>query len=224
MPTTLTHRPAPAAQNLSRAASHILFADDAAALANIHERDLNLVVWQRNLPLVLNSFAAALSWHRFDEEHRITISEAPALLQRILAQLSPAASAGRRLLSGDLCALVGLYGRLAGCDRVSIRLEATDGNSCSQFHVDWLGLRLVVTYAGPGTQFLPEWAVDRKALLANPENVCRNEAAITEVPAGAVALLKGSGYVGKAGYGIVHRSPPIAAGKGRRIIFVIDAA
>ncbi len=207
-----------------RAVTNAIVVPDGPSLARIQEHGLNAVIWERKLPPFFLAYARALSRHTLDEEHRIAVGGAPARLQQILDRISPAPSSGRRALGADLAQMVSLYARLSGCSAVFVRLEAVAGDASARFHVDWLGLRLLVSYAGPGTQYLPEWAVDRDALLTNPDGVCRDVNAIAQVPTGAVALFKGSGYAGQTGFGAVHRSPPLSAGTERRLVFVINAA
>lgn len=197
---------------------------EATALSRIHERNLNAVIWERQLPRFLLAYAKALARHSLDEEHRFALGVAPARLQQIVDRVSPAPSSGRRALVADMAQMVSLYARVSGCSAVFVRLEAVAGDASSRFHVDWLGLRLLVSYAGPGTQYLPEWAVDRDALMTNPDAVCKDANAIAQVPTGSVALFKGSGYAGQTGFGAVHRSPPLSAGNERRLVFVINAA
>jgi len=197
---------------------------DAASLLRIHERNLNAVIWERQLPRFCLAYAKALARHNLDEEHRFALGVAPARLQQIVDRVSPAPSSGRRALVSDMAQLVTLYARIAGCSAVFVRLEAVAGDASSRFHVDWLGLRLLVSYAGPGTQYLPEWAIDRDALMTNPDAICKDTNAIAQVPTGSVALFKGSGYAGQTGFGAVHRSPPLSAGHERRLVFVINAA
>ena len=46
---------------------------------------------------------------------------------------------------------------------VTLRLETTATDGCRRFHIDHTHLRLLCTYRGPGTEWLPEGQVDRVA-------------------------------------------------------------
>ena len=81
-------------------------------------------------------------------------------------------------------------------------------------HVDRVGVRMLVTYSGPGTEWLADADVDRARLgeagqdLPDDQNgVMRPGAVIRSVAPFAVTLLKGEAWPGAEGFGAVHRSP-----------------
>lgn len=85
-----------------------------------------------------------------------------------------------------------------------LRLEVIDRQSCPKFHQDSVHVRLLVTYAGPGTEYVS---------LDSPEQA-------SQAPVGSIVLMKGSKHPTNAGT-ILHRSPPVAAGE-RRLCLVLD--
>lgn len=106
--------------------------------------------------------------------------------------------------------LLGLAEILAA-DEPTISLEAA---SCPRFHVDRIGIRMLVTYRGPGTGWLPDAQVDRRWLDAagmgcpdEQNGVMPQVAEVLQVPTWAVALLKGEAWPKAEGFGVVHRSP-----------------
>ncbi len=109
------------------------------------------------------------------------------------------------LLAADAGHLSGIFAGIAGCSRVAVRLEGVTGDSCRRFHVDQVPLRLITTYAGPGTQW-----------LIGEEGVAR----VHDVPTGGVALFKGRGRT--PDIALLHRSPPIADTGNHRLVLVID--
>ena len=117
-----------------------------------------------------------------------------------------AAAAGAAFPPAVTADAAGLARRLAaiiGARRLRIRLERVTGDACTRFHADHLTLRLLVTYAGPGTEWrtVPDGPVRR-------------------VPAGSVAVLKGLRLMAEPQ--ILHRSPPIAARGLRRLFLAVD--
>ncbi|XKE46878.1 DUF1826 domain-containing protein [Halomonas organivorans] len=109
---------------------------------------------------------------------------------------------------------------------VGLRLRRLDAPMCPRFHCDNLPVRLVTTYLGPGSEWLPETAVNRAGLGAptpGKPDIVREEAAIRRLEAGDVALLKGSGWVGNEARGLVHRSPAMGNGQ-PRLLLSIDPA
>lgn len=124
----------------------------------------------------------------------------------------------------DIVTLAEAVACLFDTQDVGLRLRRLDAPMCPRFHCDHLPVRLVTTYLGPGSEWLPESAVDRAGLGAprpgKPE-IVREEDAIRRLEAGDVALLKGSGWVGNEARGLVHRSPAVGAGQ-QRLLLTID--
>lgn len=82
------------------------------------------------------------------------------------------------------------------------------------FHVDRIPCRLITTYLGTGTNWLPHQSVNRSKLGAGNGGLSDSESGLypagnnieTLLP-GDVALLKGELWEGNEGAGMVHRSP-----------------
>ncbi len=51
-----------------------------------------------------------------------------------------------------------------GARRVGLRLRVLDKAMCPRFHVDHVPVRLITTYAGVGSEWLAEGAMDRRQL------------------------------------------------------------
>ena len=73
---------------------------------------------------------------------------------------------------------------------------------------------MLVTYCGPGTEWLPHHHVDRRWLgeagMGRPDDqngVMRDGSTVRRAPAFGVVLLKGEAWPGARGFGAVHRSP-----------------
>lgn len=103
------------------------------------------------------------------------------------------------------------------------------GDQCRKFHVDYVHLRLLCTYLGPGTEWLRDEDVNRE-LLGAPfecpeqanEAVQRQPGRVRHLRLGEVAILKGEAYPGQPGFGLVHRSPPISQAGLARVFLSIS--
>ncbi|MEE4301173.1 MAG: DUF1826 domain-containing protein [Pseudomonadales bacterium] len=120
--------------------------------------------------------------------------------------------------SAWLCDLVDGFACLNDASAVGIRLSHLRGPMCPRFHVDHVPSRMIVSLAGPGTEWLPADAVrrDSDGRIAQdpaPESVQR-------LAPGSIGLLKGAGFDDGRAPGVVHRSPP---GKEDRILLTLDA-
>ena len=109
-------------------------------------------------------------------------------------------------LRADIQALAGLFADLCQASAVRVRLEASDTVTCPRLHVDAVGLRLLCTYAGPGT----EWQ--------------DGTGTIRRMPAGHVGLFKGRAWPDDSPR-TLHRSPAVShlpAGQRARLLLCID--
>lgn len=184
------------------------------ALAPILEPGVNIAVWRRPLPAGLPPCLAPLMAEApFVACAEDTPDAALAVLAgKLSAPLPP-------VLAADILLLARGFASLIGESRVRIRLEALVGLGCRRWHADAVGLRLLCTYRGPGTEWLdlPGGAriargLDPAALPATPRRL----------GAGDVAVLKGESFPGNAGQGCIHRSPPNPGDAPARLVLCLD--
>lgn len=124
----------------------------------------------------------------------------PDELKAALHYLPPA-------LAADIDDLVRRFAALTGKLTIRLRLEAVEGDACRKFHADYTDIRLVTTYAGPGTDIRQTPAED---------------APVTRIGTGDIALFKGKLFPGKPPV-LFHRSPPIEGTGERRVVLVLDS-
>ena len=97
---------------------------------------------------------------------------------------------------------------LTGSANVRMRFEHVIDDSCRKFHVDAVGLRLLCTYAGAGTEWVDGAGKVRRLTTMQ------------------VAVFKGTAFL-DAGPRVLHRSPPLSVGPlaGQpRLVLCIDTA
>ncbi|WP_238964879.1 DUF1826 domain-containing protein [Pseudomonas sp. AF32] len=196
--------------------------DTPGVLTQILEDGVNLAVWQRQLPLHISDFAAMM----LSMDQSLAESWVLDLPEEDSQPELNGLAAGFSDLHGyegfvaDVTWLVGAFACLLGAQRVGLRLRILDKAMCPRFHVDHVPVRLVTTYAGPGSQWLAEGAMVRQC-LARPEAEPRDPRLIQQFRSGDVALLKGEKWQGNEGFGLIHRSPEPAPGE-RRLILTLD--
>ncbi|HDY86267.1 hypothetical protein LCGC14_0471080 [marine sediment metagenome] len=200
-------------------------ANDPAILAEIYQESVNLCIWQRQLSKSVTDYVDWLLATASNRELRI-IAESNDVISVILNALP--AHDGLSALAGDINVLATMFADLFDLKRIGIRLSILDRNMCPRFHTDNLPCRLVSTYAGSGTQWLPEYSVDRSKLGHGaggvPDKVSgiySHLSHIQQFNAGDVGLLKGAGWLGNETRAIVHRSPEIATGD-KRLLLTLD--
>ncbi|WP_166221997.1 DUF1826 domain-containing protein [Pseudomonas atagonensis] len=191
-------------------------------LTRILDDEINLAVWQRQLPLHIADFANLLLSLDEPLAESLCLELADEEAEPDLCGLA----SGFRDLEGydgfiaDLKWMVSAFACLLGARRMGLRLRVLDKAMCPRFHVDHVPVRLITTYAGAGSQWLKEGAMDRQQLgQANAEP--QDAAQIQQLNSGEVALLKGEKWRGNEGFGLIHRSPQLAQGE-RRLMLTLD--
>ncbi|MEC9262457.1 MAG: DUF1826 domain-containing protein [Pseudomonadota bacterium] len=194
------------------------FGGQADVLADIYEPQVNMAVWQRPLAgsvqrAVKQGINAGLKLNVTEE---VPVSEALKTLQAnySLSQWQPA-------LSEDVAALVDMFGCLFDTELVGLRLRTLNSAMCPKFHFDRVPCRLVMTYNGSGTQWLPNQCIAIKdgRLISDIDNHSKH---INTLQEGEVALLKGSMWAGNEHTPLVHRSPQVKSSQSR-LLLTLDA-
>ncbi|EKT4559933.1 DUF1826 domain-containing protein [Pseudomonas putida] len=193
-----------------------VFGETPLVLTDVLQDGVNLAVWRRRLPPQLEDFAELVvslgqplsdQWViDVDEQQMPVLSD----LLREAADLQ-----GYEAFVADVAWLVAAYTCLVGARRVGLRLRVLTGPMCPRFHVDNVPLRLLTTYAGPGSEWLREQESPRGEL--HTAQVPVNN--IQKLHVGEVAVLKGEKWQGNEGAGLVHRSP---SGQQGRLLLSLD--
>lgn len=187
--------------------------------------EVNLALWERELP------------HELEAELRTWVAGHAAHYERTLEATYEAMRAGlaiateglaeptRTWLCWDAGSLLDRFVQLTGARKLRLSLGAVRNDQCRKFHVDYLRYRMITTYAGPGTEWLPDEAVHREALAAPPSaaeeanrQVLRDAAGVRHARAGDVLILKGARH--EHARGAVHRSPPIEGSYAARVVLI----
>ena len=131
--------------------------------ANVRELDqlcrdeVNLVSWHRELPSGLDE--QLVEWAgRFPAQFDDVVSMPRYELSAALCGLAEPA---RVWLNADIAILLARLAHLAEARRLRVSFGAVRRDQCRKFHVDYVRYRLVTTYAGPGTEWVPDDAVHR---------------------------------------------------------------
>jgi hypothetical protein len=189
-------------------------------LDEITEPSVNLALWQRSIPHGIGG--ALMDW-----SHRTTGST--DVLNAARYDLGPFLSgvhgSAHGWLLADIAMLVGRFVSHARALRFRLFFGPVRSDQCRKFHVDHLRMRLVTTYVGPATEWVPDEAVSREAMDHPPDCPCdanrrvvRDPDAVRYARAGDVLLMKGATHGGVLG--AVHRSPPIECERHVRIVLV----
>lgn len=197
--------------------------DDALGLTRIFEPAIQLAQWRRAPDPEIAVWLEAQA-DRLGPGLRQTLSPGQSL---DLSQLP--AGTGRDALAEDVTLLAEMLGELLDAPTIGVRLEVIRQAMCPRLHVDRVGIRMLCTYRGPGTEWVEDHFVDRRFLGAGSGGLADEVSGLLQpgqriesIPSFTVALLKGSLWQGNAGRGIVHRSP--AVNLPPRVLVALDAA
>lgn len=194
-------------------------------LADIYQQDSNIVIWKRDLSEQLAQAVSTLLDKNTSLKTQFSVSPKNAR-EKIHEALGCTESSD--ILSEDIAQLVDMFCSLFDLKLAGLRLTALNHAMCPRFHVDKVPCRLVTTYQGVGSQWLPNHQVDRTKLgsgnQGKPDELSGlfpNMSDIQQLKQGQVALLKGENWEGNEGSGLVHRSPQLPNNT-RRLLLTLD--
>lgn len=197
---------------------------DPSCLADIYQADTNIAIWRRDLPVSITQTVA--SFVDANPSHRTAVSVAAENAEAVLNDLLGDALGAE--ITHDIAELVDMFCLLFNLERAGIRLGVLDSAMCPKFHVDKIPARLVTTYQGVATEWLPNDRVDRSKLghgsggLADDQSGLYSQSSDVQcLMSGDVALMKGDTWEGCEGQGLVHRSPDLASGQ-KRLMLTLD--
>lgn len=197
---------------------------DISVLPRIFEDACNIAILQRRLPADIALSAQAQCQTQRLWQYSWLGSPDETFTADLRRQL-PAPEAATPLLE-DMATIAEAIAFLFDTETVGVRLRLLNSAMCPRFHCDNLSVRMVTTYHGPGSEWLPEHAVNRAGLGApnpNRPEIVTDNSAIQRLMVGDIALIKGSGWEGCEERGLVHRSPAMTEGE-TRLLMTIDPA
>ncbi|MBS0559907.1 MAG: DUF1826 domain-containing protein [Proteobacteria bacterium] len=163
--------------------------------------DIGLVIWRRFTRLNLSVSASTVL---LGQPFTRTVTDTPVLAARRLCR---DLTLFHWALYGDFRRLARRFSALTASSVVRMRLELIIDDACRKFHKEAVGIRLLCTCAGPGTEWID------------------SDGTIRRLTTMAVALFKGTAFPG-AGPRVLHRSPPLSSGtffRQSRLVLCIDA-
>jgi len=181
--------------------------DTSNVLKDIHLKDKNIAIYQRDInhlsPELKNLCQRDISFKSNGSVKDITSSFETFSKNRL-----PAYS----LLFQDIHEILRLFQNISKANTFKLSLESISTDMCRKFHADYNQLRLLCTYVGSGTLWLPDDA-QKDAFLKDD---------IQKVKTGNIALLKGKLYPNAKP--LFHRSPEIETLNEKRLLLKIDGS
>jgi Protein of unknown function (DUF1826) len=225
LPMTVLSGTSVAAATLTRSTSvgsSAVVANHPSVFEHIFADAVTVCIWNRQPDPILTSYlrdsAGSGSWER-----RARVDVAAPQFEELLTGFK--ADVGRVRWATELSALVDLFATLTDSRTVGLRVTATDRATCPRFHSDQVGLRLLCSWLGEGTEWLAEEDVIRGP-AERPDMTTRFAAGpvrpggvVRQMRQFAVGVFKGELWPENRGRGAMHRSPqPIE----RRVFVSLD--
>lgn len=211
----------------------VALSSDASVLEGILHDDTHLVIWQRQPIVCVRSALSELMSAREPVCLDVSPTSAGSLQRSLEAHLKNPEAPVRdafAALASDFMMLAAKFGEISGRRHLRLRFERVEDDGCALFHVDTLAMRMLCTYAGPGTQWVEEDHVRRDQLGSRGRSIEEANAAIVidpeqiqTAPVWHVLVFKGRLWDGH-GYsdGLVHRSAPVRHPNDFRLRLTID--
>lgn len=184
-------------------------------LHTIHLQEKNIAIYQRDTSHLQNDLQTCM-------QEKITFNQS-GTIQEIQTALENKFPTCQELIA-DIVNLLEIFGQISDSSKFKIALLTVNNNMCRKFHTDVNELRLLCSYAGQGTVWLPEEAINRNGLngRGNNQTIVKDETLIQKVQTGDVAILKGAVYPKDGTNAVVHRSPTIEETGENRLLLRVD--
>lgn len=186
-------------------------------LNDIHLKSKNIAIYQRNLknltPTLQQLADRGIEFRANGSEKDILCTFKKYLNKHQLEY--PA-------LLSDIHQLIALFQEVTQAFTFRLLFATISTNMCSRFHTDINNLRLLCTYLGPGTLWLPNQAIDYTAVKSRGSNeeMVTDQQLIQQLTPGDVCILKGALY--PDANPVLHKSPPIEKNGEKRLLLRID--
>lgn len=207
---------------------------DPAVLARIYEDAISIAIWQRRLQESVQTYLDELL--RKSKTIALKLSGSPEQLMEEIQRVFPSALISEQSFCisaaafyADIHNVLDMFSCLFDAKTLGLRINMLEHAMCPRFHTDNVGVRLITTYYGLATEWLPDQLANRAALgtafasqINTPGAIAASENHIQRMAAGDVALFKGELWEGNEGRGIVHRSPAPTIQQPKRLVVTCD--
>ncbi|MCC5944283.1 MAG: DUF1826 domain-containing protein [Bernardetiaceae bacterium] len=198
--------------------SNAVISNSADDLQKIHLKTKNIAIYQRNISALEPELLLIQN-----QEVAIKISGDFSHIKQLLQTYFEKNLTDYSLLFEDISMLLKLFADLTQVPSFRLTLNTVSTDMCRKFHTDLNDLRMLCTYIGQGTLWLPDEAINLKALQNNHssnQDIVADEGLIQQANQGDVVMLKGALY--PDANPILHRSPPIESNHEKRLLLRID--
>jgi hypothetical protein len=204
---------------------HVLKTADIAELRLITKRQYNLAIYSRSVDEQLEGAVQALLQSSFKGIDKV-MEQNEDWHESIALAIGLGSSTNWIALEplvNDIANCCKLFSGITHSRTLRLSLKTVTTDACRKFHVDGYTYRLLCSYHGPGTEWMYNENVNRKALgVGENEAIVKDWSSIQRMHTFDIAILKGELPYQRNGKGIVHRSPPVEHTNDKRLVLRID--
>ncbi|MEM1219804.1 MAG: DUF1826 domain-containing protein, partial [Bacteroidota bacterium] len=172
------------------ASSNAVISSNENKLKGIHEPSKNIAIWKRDTN-DLQPFLHQLKDLELECRSSGTKEEILVALENYFQHNIPRA----KLLYQDISKLLTLFENLTEASSLRVLLTTVKTDMCRKFHTDVNDLRLLCTYLGPGTLWVPDAAIQEATTYPRKKRELQiDESKVQQVTTGDVVVLKGGLY------------------------------
>lgn len=195
---------------MARKLMSIFRATDLSELPSFPQRRDQLALLERGEPQAAAAFFEKLMETSIRTVGKVRKEQAKADIKDILAEEIPAELQNDPFYEewiADMADVSKSFCETQQSDAIGFCLSSERG--CRRYHVDNVPLRALVTYAGKGTEYLPDEAANRRAFRTGKPNdkIIKDPSAIRFIDIWDVAVFRGGDK------GLLHRTPDAALDK-----------
>ena len=181
--------------------------DDIEKISEFSKQDYQLIEIERKNMNNSDSFFREIMYESFRVIGKISKKNSSEDIKRILRDIIPLSSQTNffyKTWVSDMSEICQIFCDTLNSKSVSFCLGTERG--CSRYHIDNVPMRLLVTYMGQGTEWLPNEIANRAAFeegLPN-EKIVKDSSKIKSIKTFNVAIFRGGAA------GLLHRTPDSA--------------
>tara|TARA_B000000437_G_C11566979_1_gene273687 strand:- start:31 stop:687 length:657 start_codon:yes stop_codon:yes gene_type:complete len=181
--------------------------DDIGKISEFSKQDYQLIEIERKNMNNSDSFFREIMYEPFRVIGKISKKNSSEDIKRILRDIIPLSSQTNffyKTWVSDMSEICQIFCDTLNSKSVSFCLGTERG--CSRYHIDNVPMRLLVTYMGQGTEWLPNEIANRAAFeegLPN-EKIVKDSSKIKSIKTFNVAIFRGGAA------GLLHRTPDSA--------------
>jgi len=196
----------------------IFRANSLQSLIEFSESTLQLGIFERQQPEGSDTFFKSLMKKDFEIKGSVDLTNVRHDLRKLLIKIIDPSLRVNEFYNywlSDMEEVCKTFCYMENTNSLSFWLGTKRG--CRRYHVDNVPKRLLVTYAGQGTEWIPNNAADRHAYEAGEpnSNIIRNKNELNFIDQWSIAIFKGGSD------GILHRTPDSAL-NGPSILMRLD--